>query len=170
MNNKGFISMTTILTIIIAVSVILIINIDIKMQNNNLINKVKEDARQNIKKNEDPICLWSPEIAMVKVGEKDAINTITLSCKHVDSLMISTSLDYLNNINNINEFFTIPENLTVDYINAYEITGGYKIVLGLKSSILSDNNTISLKKDLFCTGNICNKELKSNNIKVVEGS
>ena len=35
MNNKGFISMTTILTIIIAVSVILIINIDIKMQNNN---------------------------------------------------------------------------------------------------------------------------------------
>ena len=58
MQKNGFISMTTILTIIVAVSAILIINIDMKMQKNNLLNKIKTDARNTIKNSNLPNCIW----------------------------------------------------------------------------------------------------------------
>lgn len=175
LNNNGFISMTSVLAIIVSVSVVLILNIDIKMQNNNLLNKIKTDSRENIKKISEPICQWSPEVNMVKTSSKpEAFNAITLTCKHVDGLVFnSNDINHINNIDNINNYFTKSnDNFVIDSILAYDNPGGFKIILGLKSSTV-DEYYITLKENIFClknTSDVCNKEIKSNPIHVVNGS
>ena len=181
MNNKGFISMTSILAIIVSVSVVLILNIDIKMQNNNLLNKIKAEARTNIKKSDDPICVWSPDINMVITAQGNPTNAITINCKHVKGINInststleqSLALSELNQLQNIGNYFVIPNNLEANYINAYEVSGGYKIILGLRSKTNTPGNyNISLIEKKFCIKNttICNEQLTSNNINVVNES
>lgn len=173
MQKNGFISMTTILTIIVAVSAILIVNIDLKMQKNNLLNKIKDDVRASIRNYEIPNCVWSAETTMVKPESKVASNTIYISCTHVDKVYSLVAKSDLENIENVNNFFLIDSNLNVDFVRMYEINGGFKVVLGLSSSVLNDpdngdNYTISLKENIFCVNEVCNEEIKSNNIKVVK--
>ena len=173
MQKNGFISMTTILTIIVAVSAILIINIDMKMQKNNLLNKIKNDARNTIKNSNLPNCIWSSETTMVKSGDNEASNTIYSTCTHVDKVTTNVSRDELENIENVNNYFIVNNNLKIDFIKVYELDGGYKVVLGLSTSILNDesngdNYTIFLKENIFSVNGIGNKKIESNNIRVVK--
>ena len=173
MQKNGFISMTTILTIIVAVSAILIVNIDLKMQKNNLLNKIKDDVRNTIKNTEVPNCIWSPDSTMVKSDLEDAANTIYVSCTHVDKVVSTIAKSDLENVNNVNNYFIIDNNLKVDFISVYDLDGGLKIVLGLSTNKLNDqengdNYKITLKKDLFCVNDVCNEETTSNNIRVVK--
>ncbi len=167
MQKNGFISMTTILTIIVAVSAILIINIDLKMQKNNLLNKIKSDARSTIKNSDFPNCIWSSETTMVKSGDNEASNTIYITCTHVDKVTTNFTTAELENIDNVNNYFTTNENLHIDFIHVNPLDGGYKVVLGLSANVLGEY-TISLKENVFCvSANKCNEKLESNKIIVV---
>lgn len=173
MQKNGFISMTTILTIIVAVSAILIINIDMKMQKNNLLNKIKNDARSTIKNSDLPNCVWSSETTMVKSGDNEASNTIYITCTHVDKVIANVSITDLENIDNVNNYFIVNNNLKIDFIKVYELDGGYKVVLGLSTNVLNDeingdNYTIFLKENIFSANGIGNEKIESNNIRVVK--
>lgn len=176
LNNKGFISMTSILAIIVTISVLLILNIDIKMQNNNLLNKIKTDARENIQKATEPICEWSPEIYMVKTSTNPAYNAITLTCKHVNNLNFNSTINMdtfdKTCFNIIDENSSSTNNIDIKSVSTYESSGGFTIILELNGNNISYNNKIILNKNIFCMNdndkNICNKEIVSNPIHVVE--
>lgn len=174
-NKNGFVSMTTILTLVLTVSSLLLLNLTVLIDEKALTNKIKDNSRNNIKSSDEPYCYWSDETTLVipyESKDKKASGTVSLNCYHPNTISLKNDLT-LEGLANKELYKSSSDYLSIDEINPSELSGGYgyKIIFSISSTKLtSDDNyyTITLNEDLFCYNNICNEEVVSNKIKVAK--
>ena len=93
-NRNGFVSMTTILTLVLTVSSLLLLNLTVIIDEKGLTNKIKSNSRSNIASSEEPYCYWSDETTLViPNGEKIASGTISLNCSHPNTLKLFNNME-----------------------------------------------------------------------------
>ena len=174
-NKNGFVSMTTILTLVLTVSSLLLLNLTVLIDEKGLTNKIKDNSRNNIKSSEEPYCYWSDETTLVipyESKDKKASGTVSLNCYHPNTISLKDGLT-LEGLANKELYKSSSNYLSIDEINPSELTGGYgyKIILSVSSSKITNDDeyyTITLNKGLFCYNNVCNEEIVSNKIKVAK--
>lgn len=173
-NNKGFVSVTTILMLVLTVSSLLLLNLSVLIDEKGLTNKIKSNSRNNITSSYEPYCYWSDETTLVIPSDnKDnkASGTISLNCYHQNTISLN-NLE-LKDLANKELYTSSSDKLSIDEINPSVLEGnyGYKVILSISSKdVTEDENyyTVTLKKDIFCYENKCNLDIVSNKIKVTK--
>ena len=173
-NRNGFVSMTTILTLVLTVSSLLLLNLTVIIDEKGLTNKIKSNSRSNIASSEEPYCYWSDETTLViPTGETTASGTISLNCYHPNGVSLKDGITLENLINS--EYYTSSSNaLIIDEVSPSQLGEsryGYKIIFSISSAretSVEEYYTLTLKEGIFCYNDICNDEIISNKIKVAK--
>jgi|GEM_PF-4813951 len=172
-NQKGFISTSLVITIIMLVSSIIFLMLERYTNNRDLTNTITTNTKQKLADAKFPNCNWgaSPYLNILP-SEEEAISSIILSCTHIGG--ISTDLSQLLTIETANEYFTTmneennAQEIILRNIKVLPVSNGYKIIIGLMSNT-EGKYRIQLKKDKICTeSENCNQEKTSQLIVVVK--
>ena len=163
MNNKGFISIALILTIVILAVAIIAVMIRTNQVSSNFEIKISENVRERITNFAAPSCTWETP-ANIKAGEPAFI---FLVCKHMDGISLDNPKTKLDNINYAEKINFNPNNIWGRPIpslmpNGFELLTVYNILFPVVGTY-----HLVLQPDSICTtqGN-CNSTVTSRPIVV----
>ena len=168
--NSGFVSTTLILTIIMLVSAIVFLVVMKNDANKNLNNYVAKNVKITLASANKPNCSWE-NISNIEIDE-EIIETITLTCTHLDDIATSIETEIPSNIDSYIKVTDSEKNETnnieINNANINRIKQGYAIAFEIKANEIGKYNLILVENTICTTNGICNQEKISSIITVQE--
>ena len=168
MNNKGVISISLVLTIMMLVSAIILLIISRHENNRILTSHIINSSRTVLAEAKNPNCYWGNSPYM----NSSAQSLILLTCTHIDEI----ETDLINELTTltVSDYITVLDselnpnnNIDVQVNKVVNTSYGYKIYLNLESTTAA-KYFLKLNNNQICTkDNYCNKELISKEIIVI---
>jgi len=172
-NNKGFVSTSIVITIIMLVSAIILLVLAKYDNTKDLTDMVASDAKARLLSANSPNCSWGTTPFLKTTNDGDDKGTVILTCSHISG--IKTNLQEELKTENIYQYISVlnenqqpTPNLNVSVVKVALTMSGYKVILELESNI-AGRYFLSLNENEICTfKEKCNQKIISKIIMVEE--